>query len=424
MKQALFLSILAFNLSIAYGQVKDIEGNTYKTVEIGNYTIMAENLNVGFFRNGDKIMEAKTNEEWLEAGKNGIPAWCYYDNDPAKGKKYGKLYNVYVFEDSRNIAPDGWKMVEFDTWDSLKSAVGYPDFWTKMKSTKGWKDTVGSVPGTNETGFNLLAGGYRSGKDGMFHSEGRFTYFWLGLYKNGTQMQALGISYNNTSGRSYIQSVPNDFTLGVQIRCEKENTGLDYFSMLQEEFLASMSKKDVMIGKQKWMTENLDTEKFANGDKIPEAKSDEAWATAAKNGQPAWCIYKDKTGFGKLYNWYAVNDPRGLAPSGWHIPTWDEVQVLEKFLGSKEEAGKKMKTTTQWIEQGGSTNSSGFSALPGGFRLSDGGFMNAGMSGSFWTTTRSSDKIRPVIQYQMSVGPLNYYLAFFGQGFSVRCVKD
>ena len=73
-------------------QVKDIEGNIHKTCVIGKYELMAENLATERFRNGDEIIEAKTKEEWMEAARNSIPAWCYYDNDPANGKKYGKLY--------------------------------------------------------------------------------------------------------------------------------------------------------------------------------------------------------------------------------------------------------------------------------------------------------------------------------------------
>ena len=79
--------------------VTDIDGNTYKTVTIGEQTWMAENLNVSKFRNGDEIPEAKTNEEWIKAGNEGKPAWCYYENIPANGEKYGKLYNWYAVTD-------------------------------------------------------------------------------------------------------------------------------------------------------------------------------------------------------------------------------------------------------------------------------------------------------------------------------------
>lgn len=411
-------------------QVKDIEGNIYKTCVIGNYELMAENLSAGRFRNGDKIIEAKTNEEWMEAGKNGIPAWCYYNNDPENGKKYGKLYNMHVFDDDRNIAPAGWKIIAHSTWDSLTSIVKWEKFWIKMKSTSGWHLMASDFkPGTNETGFNITAGGYRSGKDGSFNSLSTFTYFWRGMKTGGTHNEALGISNLAINGKFYSENVNYEFPLGVYIRCEKLQKDQDpfYFPLSAEEALNLydniMNQKGI-IGEQVWSTENLNTDRFRNGDLIPEAATREEWAHAAKNGQPAWCYYPDNEKFGKLYNWYAVNDPRGIAPEGWHIPSKEEVNKLVNFLGGKEEAAKKMKTTTSWVEQGGSTNSSGFSALPGGVRTSDGTFLNVILAGHFWTTSLSTDKIRPVMTYHMSVGPLNFYPAFFGEGCSVRCIKN
>ncbi len=114
----------------------------------------------------------------------------------------------------------------------------------------------------------------------------------------------------------------------------------------------------------------------------------------------------------------------GLAPEGWHIPSSEEVNKMVKFLGGNEEAAKEMKSSEFWGKKDENTNSSGFSALPGGARTSDGTFLNARFSGQFWTTTRSVDKIRPVIKYHMSSGPINFHLAFFGEGCSVRCIKN
>ncbi len=178
------------------------------------------------------------------------------------------------------------------------------------------------------------------------------------------------------------------------------------------------------IGQQIWTTENLNTERFRNGDLIAEAKTAEEWDKAAKNGQPTWCNYDDKPQFGKLYNWYAVNDPRGLAPKGWHVPSKGEVEVLVNFLGGKVEAAKKMKTTNLWITETGNTNSSGFSAMPGGSRNSEGRFWNAYHVVEFWTASLSSNEIRPVIKFGLGSGSLGYYLAFFGEGCYVRCIKN
>jgi uncharacterized protein (TIGR02145 family) len=101
----------------------------------------------------------------------------------------------------------------------------------------------------------------------------------------------------------------------------------------------------VTIGKQKWSTTNLDVESFKNGDPIKEAKTNEEWILAEQSGEPAWCYYdndeKNESQYGKLYNWHAVNDSRGLAPDGWHIPTDAEWKELSQHLGGALVASKK-----------------------------------------------------------------------------------
>jgi hypothetical protein len=100
--------------------------------------------------------------------------------------------------------------------------------------------------------------------------------------------------------------------------------------------------KEMKIGNQIWMAENLNVDKFRNGDLIPEAKTDEEWITADENNQPAWCYINNDpataNNFGKLYNWPAVADPRGLAPEGWHIPNdmeWEKLDLA--FFKTREE---------------------------------------------------------------------------------------
>jgi uncharacterized protein (TIGR02145 family) len=106
----------------------------------------------------------------------------------------------------------------------------------------------------------------------------------------------------------------------------------------------------VTIGTQEWMTKNLDVSTFRNGDPIPEAKTNSEWEMASKNKQPAWCYYNNDPQYGekygKLYNWYAVTDPRGLAPVGYHIPSDEEWTVLINQLGGNSPAGIKMKSKT------------------------------------------------------------------------------
>ncbi len=123
MRKFLFIGfILFFGYSYTQtGTITDVrDGKVYKTVVIGNQTWMAENLNTDRFQNGDFILEVKTDEEWIYAGKNRIPAWKNYDNDPKKGSKYGKLYNFYAVSDPRGLSPTGWHIPNTVEWKSMK----------------------------------------------------------------------------------------------------------------------------------------------------------------------------------------------------------------------------------------------------------------------------------------------------------------
>ena len=119
---------------------------------------------------------------------------------------------------------------------------------------------------------------------------------------------------------------------------------------------------EIKIGQQVWTAENLNVDKFRNGDPIPEAKTDEEWENAGNNKQAAWCYFDNDPSngikYGKLYNWYAVNDPRGLAPLGCHIPSDQEWTDLTTYLGGEEQAGAKMKS-----KEGLNYNSNGTNQL-------------------------------------------------------------
>ena len=184
----------------------------------------------------------------------------------------------------------------------------------------------------------------------------------------------------------------------------------------------------VKIGNQIWMTENLNVERFRNGDSIPQAKTNEEWDRAGANEQPAWCYYdndpKNGAKYGKLYNWYAVNDSRGLAPTGWHIPSDAEWTKLTDFLGGIDAAGTKMKSTSGWKQNGNGTNSSGFSGLPGGCRNSYGSFLDKGYDGDWWS---SSEYYTSSAIYR-NLNPNDDILSSNGcnkeRGNSVRCLRD
>jgi len=182
------------------------------------------------------------------------------------------------------------------------------------------------------------------------------------------------------------------------------------------------------IGSQIWMTENLNLDKFRNGDPIPEAKTAEDWEWAGKNKQPAWCSYNNDANniskYGKLYNWYAVTDSRGLAPKGWHIPSDKEWEVLSNATDSNSVA-VGLKSPNGWRNNGNGSNSTGFNAVAGGFRYFVGGFGYEGEFAAFWSST-PYNSLRSFHRYLNQSTKVNRDKDGFdnGGGLSVRCIKD
>ena len=176
------------------------------------------------------------------------------------------------------------------------------------------------------------------------------------------------------------------------------------------------------------MTKNLDVSTFRNGDPILQAKTKEEWEKAGENKQPAWCYYENNAAngkkYGKLYNYFAVKDPRGLAPIGFHIPLDNEWSILTDYLGGEEVAGKKMKSTIGWPENGNGNNSSKFLGLPGGSRNGSGAFINIGKFGYFW----SSSEHNTINGFDRNLGYSYDFTGRYGvakvEGLSVRCLKD
>ena len=234
----------------------------------------------------------------------------------------------------------------------------------------------------------------------------------------------------------------------------------------------------VKIGSQTWMTKNLNVDRFRNGDPIPEAKSNQEWMAndyievdkgivTKEVTKPAWCYYNNNPAngakYGKLYNWFAVIDPRGLCPAGWHVPSITEWFALEDYLGRA--AGTKMKSTSGWesymtggletcpnckswnaeyrskvpchtckdtreiyakgFHSGNGTNESGFAGLPGGGRLTDGAFFNLGMEGNWWSTKAYTDIAHhSFLSSSDDDDGLGLDVKDKNSGFSVRCLKD
>lgn len=180
--------------------------------------------------------------------------------------------------------------------------------------------------------------------------------------------------------------------------------------------------ESITFDQQVWMSKNLDVSTFANGEPIPEAKTDEEWKKAADNHQPAWCYFENDpdhaTKYGKLYNYFAVTDPRGLAPKGWHIPNEEEWTLLINTLGGENQAGKKMrKKAYQENEQ----VVFGFCAEAGGYRREDGDFIGLGYYRNWWSNDSTISNIVSLNPYKNSIHRNSVNP---GMGIAVRCIRN
>lgn len=189
--------------------------------------------------------------------------------------------------------------------------------------------------------------------------------------------------------------------------------------------------KTVSYGLQVWTAVNLNTSYFRNGDLIPEAKTPEEWIAAAEAGQPAWCYYENNPEngriYGRLYNWFAINDKRGITPEGWHVAVNVDWSTLIKNLKGVDIAGTRLKSKEGWKTRKG-TNDIGFGAIPGGYRDTEGKFKDMGRAGQWWSNSvpvdvKPSDKIFSLMLSDNSI-EAKFLQSEKGAGFSVRCEKD
>ena len=421
------------------------------SISIGNQVWMTKELDADKFRNGDPIPEAKSKEEWNNAGKNKQPAWCYYIQ-PSKGwsKKdlesysgFGtKLYNWYAVIDPRGIAPNGWKIPSKEDFENLTSyltngekiygRIPSEKICNKLKSKVGW----GKGVGTNETAFSAIPLGYRAGipSDNLvgcipgwiYLQNERVLYWTSSSFEEKDYFDAYGTEYKNgwnacnfVIDGTYAEVRTAFKECGLPIRCIVDDNSNNLITQNQSNHTNSITQakndisyKSLNIGNQIWMNKNLNFDKFRNGDPIPEAKSKEEWINAGIKKLPVWCYYENekKNGeiYGKLYNWYAVIDTRQIAPTGWHVPDENEWRNLVSYLGSENICGKLLKKDTGWgwlghgivnngkemYRKGNGDNSFGFSALPGGRRDSkcdikdsEQGFNAIEYMGFWWSST-------------------------------------
>lgn len=248
---------------------------------------------------------------------------------------------------------------------------------------------------------------------------------------NGTLTYAITGTPNGTGTASFALNIGGrscTLTREVLALPGAFNPALDYGSAVDQDGNTFLT---ITIGGQEWMAENLRVSTFANGAAIPNITGGTTAAT--------WVHYNNdaqyEVPYGKLYNWYAVNDPRGLCPSGWHVPSdaeWNTLiaeldpAYLPGITGEQSAtAGGDMKAagTANWqAPNTGATNSSGFTALPGG--ISIGLYLSLGASGWWWSATQSSASNAWFRQLDASSGAVLRDQAAKYYRVSVRCVRD
>jgi uncharacterized protein (TIGR02145 family) len=239
------------------------------------------------------------------------------------------------------------------------------------------------------------------------------------------------VSSQNTSdgsGSGNFTSNLSNLLVGktYYVRAYADNgLGTGYGNEISISVFSYANLPSVTIGSQVWQLKNLDIASYRNGDPIPQVTYGAEWYGLTTG---AWCWYNNDSAtygatYGRLYNGYAVADPRGLCPVGWHVPSDSEFVVLESQYGGIGATGGALKSTTGWFSPNtGATNITGFSALPSGRRETF-TFGNVGKNAYFWTSEQGSGEgLNRTLYYNFSDISAGYFNR--SSGYSVRCVRD
>lgn len=370
------------NPNVTYGELTDERDNqVYKTVEIGDQTWMAQNLNYKY--------------------QNGASSYCY-DNDSLMCNFLGRLY---LWSAAKEACPENWRLPTKADFEELLKYVGNEEGDEKtaerLKTTDGWNKNNN---GTNDYGFSVLPAGYIFPTDRQMVGAGRFTDFWSISEKNedNAYMLAMDIS----SGTKIIAQTKQ---YGFSVRCiqglppTKKPTDFLNSNKTYDEFTDSRDNqvyKTIKIGTQEWMAQNLNVK----------TKSSACYDDKDYN-----CVT-----YGRLYTW---DDAQTVCPEGWHLPKSQEYQTLAEAVG-EETAGQKLKAADDWVEDFNTgDNEFGFTVLPGGYKRADGyKWMNFG---AFFQTSSADDVNGPCYAKIFENGDFESGLCSKSDEMrSVRCVKD
>ena len=405
---------------ITYGTLTDErDGKTYKTVVIGKQTWMAENLNY----------ESRY-------------SYCYEDK-AENCAKYGRLY---MWDAAMEACPSGWGLPSLEEFQALVAAVGgYPVAGKALKSTEGWKD---GGNGTDDYGFSALPAGYMQ-EDSTSHNVGEYAQFWS--TSGTTWVYQLEAAFDNDS--SFLFSVYRGFALSVRCLkgagsanevkatpCKTDSTDTCEYGSVKDD-RDGQTYKTVKIANQWWMAQNLnlETENSYCADDSTCAKNGRfyTWA-AAMDSVGKWSEGGKGCGLNKTcMPSYPV---RGVCPSGWHLPSKDELVILRTVVGEFGPAGTLLKSADGWIggfvnkagglivydslaDNGKGTDNFGFTALPTGYWdeivMQDNGFVT-----TFWSSSEYEPSRATILYLSALMENTMIDSGSKGSARSVRCVKD
>ena len=409
-----------------------------KTINLKGQEWSTENYNARTFKNGEPISFAKSPEEFKELTSSKKPCFTYYNYDENNYLKYGCCYNWFALIDKRGIAPEGFRIPNNEDFsllldnyigrdrldddknenDEIRNKLNSlkTQFYTSLKSKESWNETNRygqNILGTDTFGFSLLAvPGLYENRGYRFSDIGDTFALWSSSKDSKYRWKLVGQHFVELSGHPFKASKgfgPTDSAAFIRL--------------IKDKSIEKIENNEVEIGNQIWMNTNLSVDRFNNGDLILEAKTKEEWDGAGSAGVPAWCYYENDENngreYGKLYNWFAINDSRGIAPNGFKIPSKEDFVLLISQLNGKRYSVQKLKSKGYWLNDLEGTDSSGFNAIPSGRRELS--FDDQNKNVFFWTSTEEESRYAFGFWFAM---PGSSFSSFNkASGFSVRCIK-
>lgn len=348
-----------------------------------------------------------------------------YNNDPLNIPVYGKLYSGFSIRSS-SFAPSGWRIPTLADWQELIVNCGGNAVAGGVLKEIGFVHWDAPNTGaTDKYTFSAVAGGRRNDV-GVYNYLKERAIFWVDGTDPDLKAQ-LYMMMSNISAAISQSSYP--FTYYASVRLLR-NIPSPIPPVIDAD---GNIYTYVTVGTQQWLVENLRTTKYADGTPIPNLTLNADWIAEDGTGghDGAYCYYDNdianKADFGTLYNWYAVNNAHGLAPTGWRIPNNADFATLVAFLGGDATAGGKLKEigTTHWTTPNtGAVDSYGFKALPGGYRGNNGIYYQIAFYNNIWSASIAggSNAWSKIILWNnagISSSDVSQLV-----GCSIRCMRD